>query len=134
MANKNTGTVVDANLLNSSGANSLGRGGILAAFEDGLQITGNAVGGIVSAGTSDLFGLSLGGLTAWTNATSAGGSEVSNATVTRNAIGTVQQTSGFSAAGILLAPATTGITLLANNFVSGVRRTAPPASSAPASS
>ena len=120
LANKNAGTVLTRNLLNSSGANRLGRGGILAAFEDGLQITETAFDGIISAGTSDVFGISLGGLTAWTNATSSGGSEVSNATVTRNAIGTVQQTNGFSAAGILLAPTTTGITLVANNFVSGV--------------
>ncbi len=120
LANKNAGTVLTRNLLNSSGANSLGRGGILAAFEDGLQITETAFGGIISAGTSDVFAISLGGLTAWTNATSSGGNEVSNATVTRNAIGTVQQTNGLSAAGIVLAPATTGTTLVANNLVSGV--------------
>ena len=120
VANKNTGTVLTRNLLNSAGANGLGRGGILAAFEDGIQITENAIGGIVSAGGGDLFGISVGGLTTWTNATTAGGSEVSNAIVTRNAIGAVQQTGGLSAAGIVVAPATTGTTTLANNFVSGV--------------
>ncbi|MEO8196261.1 MAG: DUF11 domain-containing protein [Thermoanaerobaculia bacterium] len=120
VGNKNTGTVLTRNLLNHSGANSLGRGGILAGFEDGLLVSENAIGGIVSSGTTDLFGISLGGLTAWSNATTSGGSEVSNATVIRNAIGTVQQTNGLSAAGIVLAPATTGATLIANNFVSGV--------------
>ena len=120
LANKNSGSVLTRNLLNSTGANSLGRGGILAAFEDGILITENALGGIVSAGASDVFGISLGGLTTWTNATTSGGSEVTNATVTRNSLGTIQQTNGLSAAGILVAPATAGITLVANNFVSGV--------------
>ncbi len=120
-ANRNSGTIVASNLLNSTGADSLGRGGILAAFENGIQITGNVIGGIASAGSNDLFGVSLGGLLVWNNATTAGGSDVSNATVTRNAIGTVQQTNGFSAAGIVLAPATAGTTLIANNFISGVQ-------------
>jgi len=120
LANMNSGTVLTRNLLNSTGPDSLGRGGILAAFEDGIQITENAIGGIVSAGSTDVFGISLGGLTAWTNATTSGGSEVTNAAVTRNSLGAIQQTNGLSAAGILVAPAAAGITLLANNFVSGV--------------
>ena len=120
-ANRNLGTVLTRNLMDATGANSLGRGGILAGFEDAILISENSIDGIVAAGTNDVFGISLGGLTAWSNATSSGGSEVSNATVLRNRIGAVQQTNGFSAAGVLLAPATSGTTLVADNFVSGVQ-------------
>lgn len=120
IANKNTGTVITGNVLNNTGTLALGKGAIIASFEDGLQVTGNAIGGIVSTSSNDVFGISLGGLIAWTNTLAAGGSEVSNATVTGNVLGTIQQTNTFSAAGIVVTPATTGTNLIANNFVSGV--------------
>jgi uncharacterized repeat protein (TIGR01451 family) len=120
VANKDTGTVIARNLLNSTGADSIAKGAIVVSFEDGIQITQNTIGGIVSATANDVFGISLGGLVGWTNATVSGGSEVSNATVTGNAIGTVQQTNTYSAAGIIVTPTATGTNLIANNFISGV--------------
>ena len=119
-ANKNSGNVYTQNVLNNTGTAAIGRGAILVAYEDGIQVTGNTIGGIVSAASNDVFGISLGGLAGWSNAVVAGGAEVSNATVTGNVIGTVQQTTTYSAAGILLTPATTGTNLIANNFISGV--------------
>lgn len=115
-----TGTVITRNLLNSTAADSIGKGGIVVAHDDGAQITENIIGGIVSATSNDAFGISLGGLVGWLNTTATGGSEVTNATVSRNSIGAVQQTTTFSATGIIVTPTTTGTNLIANNFISGV--------------
>ena len=54
------------------------------------------------------------------SATTSGGNEVTNATVTKNVIGSVVNSGTFSAVGIAVASATSGTTLLANNMISGV--------------
>ncbi len=119
-ANRNSGTVLTGNHLANTGPSSLGRGGILVGFEEGVEITDNQIGGISSNGGADVFGISVGALAAWNNSTTSGGSETTNAIVLRNRIGTVAQTNGLSAAGILVAPASSGSHLIANNFVAGV--------------
>jgi hypothetical protein len=68
--------------------------------------------------TEDTFGISL-GTTAITTGTFTG-SEVTNATVSRNTIGSVQQTATYSACGIFVAPAASGTNEVSNNMISGV--------------
>ena len=65
-----------------------------------------------------MFGIAL-GLTA-ISTTSFTGNEVTNATVSRNVIGTVTNTGTFSAVGIGVASATSGTNQISNNFIYGV--------------
>jgi hypothetical protein len=117
-ANKNTGNVISQNLINTASPNNVAKGGILVSFENSILITRNTVDGPTFTSSPDVFGISLG----WTSISSTGftGNEVTNATVTRNVIGMVTNTGTFSAAGIAVASATSGTTLIANNFVYGV--------------
>jgi hypothetical protein len=114
---KSQGTVITQNDLTGTGTASLGRGGILASFENNLQVTQNAIDGIVYGGTADVVGISLGFGLSYSN-TSFTGSEVTNATVSRNNIGSVRQTNTYAAVGIGVASAASGTTTIANNFVS----------------
>jgi hypothetical protein len=116
---KNTGTVITQNDLNATGAAALGRVGITVGFEDGIQITRNAIDGINYNGSADVAGISVGLGLAFSTTTFTG-SEVTNATISRNNIGVVRQTNTYSALGIALASAASGTSTIANNFVSGV--------------
>ncbi|GAA4037145.1 hypothetical protein GCM10022409_22600 [Hymenobacter glaciei] len=115
---KNTGTVISQNDLNATGALAIGRFGITALFENGIQITQNTIDGINFAGSGDVWGISAGftGISASTFT----GSEVINATISRNYVGQVKQTGTFSAVGIALAAATSGTSTISNNMVAGV--------------
>ncbi|GAA3949818.1 ESPR-type extended signal peptide-containing protein [Hymenobacter algoricola] len=115
---KNTGTVISQNDLTVTGAGAIGRFGITGYFEDGIQVTQNTVDGINTAVSGDAWGIGLGftGI----SGTVFTGSEVVNATVDRNYIGTVRQTNTFSAVGIALAAATSGTSTISNNMIAGV--------------
>ncbi|MGK4568341.1 beta strand repeat-containing protein [Flavobacterium sp. 3HN19-14] len=113
---KNTGTVINQNSINSVSPNNVQIGGIAVAFDNGALISGNNVSGINSS--SDAYGISL-GVTSWT-ATTTTGSEVSNATISNNIIGTVQTTGANSASGILVGLSSTGVNQIINNSISGV--------------
>ena len=115
---KNQNVVITQNDLNTTGTQALTRGGILATFDNNGQYTLNNIDGITSA--SDDFGISLGFTVGSLSNTTFTGSEVTNATVSRNRIGTVVNTGGNSAVGIAAATATSGTNTLVNNFVSGV--------------
>lgn len=115
-ANKNSGTIINQNLINTS-ANT--RGGIWVGFENNITISGNNVSNIAQTTSPDVFGITL-GMGIAVSATTSAGNEVTNATVTKNVIGSVVNTGTFSAVGIAVASATTGTTLLANNMISGV--------------
>ncbi len=115
-ANKNSGTVINQNLINTS-ANT--RGGIWVGFDNGVIISGNTVSNIAQAGSPDVFGITCGFGTSMTGTTSAG-NEVTNATITKNIIGSVVNSGTFSATGIGVSAATSGITLIANNMIYGV--------------
>ncbi|GAB3575506.1 hypothetical protein GCM10027345_10870 [Hymenobacter daeguensis] len=117
---KNQNNVITQNDLNATAsAGALTRGGILSSFDNSVQITQNTIDNITYAGTADAVGISLGFGLSYSNSTTTG-SETTNATVSRNYIGTVQQTNTYSAIGIGVATATTGTNTLANNFVAGV--------------
>ncbi|MFN0174063.1 MAG: beta strand repeat-containing protein, partial [Saprospiraceae bacterium] len=116
LSNKNTGNVINQNLVNTVAPNNCRQGGIWVGFEDGIQINGNNISELTF--TSDLFGIALG-----MNAISTTiftGNEVTNATVTHNKIGTVINTGTFAAAGITIANALSGTNTIANNMISGV--------------
>ena len=115
---KSSGTVINQNLMNGTGANSLGRFGIMSLLEDNLTVSGNSVSGIVYTGTGDAGGICIGANGGFSTSSMSGG-EVTNATITHNLIGTVQQTSTYSASGIAVLTGTTGTVLVANNMVSG---------------
>jgi Secretion system C-terminal sorting domain len=119
ISNKNTGTVINQNLINTVSPDNVSRGGIATGFENNLTISGNNISGMAqTTGTIDSYGISL-GLPSIT-ASSTTGNEVTNATVTSNTIGSVRQESTYSAMGISVASASTGTNLIANNMLSGV--------------
>ncbi len=111
---KNTGNVITQNLINTASPNNVSKG-ILVGFEDGISITNNNLNNLTGSLTSYAYGISL-GLTATTTLTTTG-NEVTNATVTGNLIGTVRPSSTFGVAGIMVASATSGTTLIANNAI-----------------
>ncbi len=116
LSNKNTGNVINQNLINTPTPNNCRLGGIFTGFEDGIQVNGNNISEL--AATSDMFGIALG--LASINTGIFIGNEVTNATCTNNKIGTVINTGTFAAAGITIANALTGTNTIANNMISGV--------------
>ena len=119
VANKNVGNVITRNVMTATGASRVGRIGMFVAFEDGIQITENTISGISSAESGfDAFGIAIGTQSLVNSSTT--GFDVTNATVTRNSIGSVVQTVTYSAFGIALVSGTSGTNTVANNMVSGV--------------
>jgi FG-GAP-like repeat/NPCBM-associated, NEW3 domain of alpha-galactosidase len=117
-ANKNTGTIITQNVMTATGENRVRQFGIHAIFDDGAQITDNRISGIVNDLNGDAIGIALG--TDSVGATTATGSDVSNALVARNRIGGVENQIVFSAIGILVTGAATGTNNIVNNWVSGI--------------
>ncbi len=117
-APKNVGNEFSLNSLDASGANALGRLGIVLLGEDAPVIHGNSIGNIVFTGSNDVMGISL-GFGNITNSATAG-LEVTNASVMYNVIDTLVENNTYSAIGIAVASAATGTTTIANNFVSNV--------------
>ena len=115
-ANKNSGTEVSQNLINTT-ANT--KGGIWLGFEYGPMVSCNNVSNIAQSSSPDVFGITL-GMGISVSATTSSGNEVTNATVTNNMIGSVVNSGTYSAVGIAVSAATSGTTLIANNMISGV--------------
>jgi hypothetical protein len=118
LGNKNTGNIITQNLMNTASPNNISKGGIWLGFENNIQVTANTISGITQASSPDVFGIAL-GLTAISTSTFTG-NEVTNATVSTNYIGTVTNTGTFSAVGISVASATSGINQISNNSIYGV--------------
>jgi hypothetical protein len=116
---KNTGNIINQNAMVTPAPNNVSKGGILVGFENNITITGNSISEIAQASSPDVFGISMGFIATQSTTTTAG-NDVTNATVTNNVIGSVINSGTFSAAGISLASATSGTTLIANNMVYGV--------------
>lgn len=117
--NKNTGTIINQNLVNTISPNNVKRAGVLVGFENNITISGNNISEIASALSSeDVFGISFG--TTSISTSTLTGNEVTNAIVSKNIIGSVRQTNTYSACGIFVAPATSGINQISNNMLSGV--------------
>jgi hypothetical protein len=106
------------NDMNGSGANAMGRGGLMLLFEDSPDVMGNTVANILNSASVDVFGLSM-GLNSVSNTTTTG-SEVSNANVSYNKVDNIVQTNTFSAMGIMMGANQTGINTVSNNFISNI--------------
>ncbi|HYV92924.1 MAG TPA: MopE-related protein, partial [Chitinophagales bacterium] len=126
-ANKNTGTIINQNLINTASPNNVALGGILVGFENGITISGNNISGMSFTGSTDVFGINV-GFTASFIYTTLTGNEVTNATISKNIVNSIVNTSttGFSAIGIGLVSAASGTSEISNNMVSGVLSYATP--------
>ncbi|MFM9988082.1 T9SS type A sorting domain-containing protein [Flavobacterium sp.] len=115
---KNSGTIINQNIMNTVAPNNVAKGAIVVGFENNIAIVANAISEIAQTSSPDVFGISLGvqGISTSTFT----GNEVTNATVTKNAIGNIRNTGTFSAIGICVAPATSGTNTITNNMISGV--------------
>lgn len=118
-ANKNTGTVINQNVMNGTTTNRLGEFGIIANFENNLTVSGNTVANINFAGSADAIAISI-GLGTGVGAGSTTGSEVTNATITNNVIDNITQTNTYTAFGIGVNGTTSGTNTIANNMLSRV--------------
>ncbi len=118
--NKNTGTVINQNLINTASPDNVRLNGIWVGFENGVQISGNTISNLAT--TNELTAISVGLAPTSIGAGSAAGNDVTNAVITNNIIGSVVSTSatGYSAAGIAVASVSSGTTLIANNMIAGV--------------
>jgi uncharacterized repeat protein (TIGR02543 family) len=117
---KTLGTIITKNDLDAASPNQLSRAGVMARYEDGIQITENVIGNLSSTSVDDVIGISVGlSLVASDVFT---GDEVVNAMVSRNYIHGVSSNSlsEVSAAGIAVARASTGINTIVNNMITGV--------------
>jgi hypothetical protein len=119
-ASKNSGTVINQNLINTASPNNVSVGGILVGFEDTIQIVGNNISGMSQPSSPDVVGISAGFAHSGFSTTTTGPNEVTNAIIANNIIGSVVNTGTFSAVGIGLAAATSGTSTIANNMISGV--------------
>ncbi|MET0753838.1 MAG: hypothetical protein ABWZ66_10715 [Pyrinomonadaceae bacterium] len=125
-ANKNAGTIITQNVMNAASPNNITTGGVLANFEDGIQISQNDMSILKHDGTTGTtntaFGIAL-GIVPNNAVTTFTGSDVINASITKNKINGVTQlnSTGYSTFGIVVNSVTSGTTVLSNNMVSGVR-------------
>lgn len=132
-ANPNTGTVIMGNTFGpaSFGADAVGKAGVVAREEDGIQITNNTfqfIGGDfanTSAG-SDRIAISLTTDAAWSNSSTTPPTAVmvKNAVITRNIIHDVVDERTFTGGGIVLSVADGANptnNLVANNMIYNVK-------------
>ncbi|MBL7805048.1 MAG: hypothetical protein JNL02_15005, partial [Saprospiraceae bacterium] len=118
--NKNTGNVINQNLMNTPAPTNLGTGGVFVTFEDGIVISGNNISGMSQPSSPDVVGINAGFLHSGFGVTTFAGNECTNVTITNNIIGSVVNSGSFSAVGIALAATSSGTSLIANNMISGV--------------
>ncbi len=117
LANKNTGTVINQNVINTASPNNVRLSGIMVGFENNVMISGNNIGNISGGSAAYAYGISAGLLSVIATGTTTG-NEVTNATITNNIIGSIRSASTYGVAGISIASAATGTTLIANNMIS----------------
>jgi hypothetical protein len=120
LANKNTGNIIQSNLINTASPNQVSKSGILVGFENNILISGNNISNISGVSSADAWAINLGAITTFTTTPPTVGNEVTNATVSSNLIGSIRAASTYSVAGILVSPSTSGINLIANNMISDV--------------
>ncbi len=117
-ANKNRNNRFNNNTINSPAPANIMIAGILASFEDSLQIIGNHISGM--SRSTDVAGIILGNNLSFGSTTTTG-NEVSNVRISKNKIDSVVSTGAFSSAGIYVSPASAGVNMIDNNVISGVR-------------
>ena len=116
-ANRNSGLRIERNTITA-----MSTAGIIADLTDTLEVIGNQLGGITGSANHDVAAISLGFGAAPSFTTTSTGTVngVTRATITGNTIGAVTQSNTFSAAGIALGRTDSGVSLIANNMISGV--------------
>ncbi|MCC7505907.1 MAG: PKD domain-containing protein, partial [Saprospiraceae bacterium] len=124
VVNKNLGTVINLNELNSASPNNILRTGILVKFEDNILISGNSIGNTNTTELTASHGIACGG-EASGSYTSFSGSEVTSATITYNVIDNIVRSQSFGGAlGIYISSvgSTTGSgpNVIANNMISRI--------------
>lgn len=124
-ANRNTGTVIHKNLMNSASPNNVGLTGILLGFENGANIRGNNISEITST-SNDLCAINVGFTPTTFTSGNTGTNECINTVISDNTIGSVANTGTFSAVGIAHGSSTSGTVLISNNMIYGVRSNATP--------
>ncbi|MBN8679503.1 MAG: HYR domain-containing protein [Chitinophagales bacterium] len=126
VVNKNQGTVINQNLINSVSPNNILRTGILAKFENDIDISGNNIANMNPLNNTSAHGIALTreASTAQNNYQSFSGSEVTGATISYNIIDNVVRGASFgSATGIYIGTvsSTTGNpNLVYNNFITRI--------------
>ncbi len=118
IGSKNSGTVINQNLLNTVAPNNTSRGGIIVRFEDNISISGNSISEIALTSSPDVFGITTGSTAISTS--TFNGNEITNATITKNNIGNIRNTGTFSACGIFISAAISGTNTISNNMITGV--------------
>ncbi|HLO54419.1 MAG TPA: hypothetical protein VK169_09030 [Saprospiraceae bacterium] len=113
--NKNSGTIINQNTVNTASPNNVSKCGVYVGFENNLTISGNVISNVSGASSTYAWGIGL-GLNNLTT-TSTTGNEVTNALVTHNMIGTIRAASTYGVGGIQIASAASGTNLLANNMI-----------------
>ncbi len=106
------------NSLDVSGANALGRLGIVILGEDAPIIHANSIANMIFTGSNDVIGISVGFGNVTNSATV--GLEVTNASIMYNRIDNLVESNTYSAVGIAVASTATGTTTIANNFIGNI--------------
>ena len=115
---KSLNNTYSLNSLDSTGANAIGRFGMMILYEDAPVVSYNRIANIVNTLNSDVCGISLGsnGLSNTVTASA----ETSNGLVEGNVVDSIRQTNTYSAGGIFIAASSTGTTTIKNNMVNQV--------------
>ena len=121
-ASKNQNLTINQNFINTASPNNVGITGIYSAFTNNITVSGNTVGGMSNAASSDVVAINLGmgALSAIATTTTGIADGVSNVAITNNTVTGATQTGTFAAAGIALGNTISGTALIANNMVYGV--------------
>jgi len=124
-ANKNTGTVINQNLINTASPDNVQIGGVFVGFESNITVSGNNIANMSTSSVSPAFGISM-GLRPSNTFTAFTGNEVTGAAVTKNTINSIVRTGDGSSCGITLSAVTSvgaAANTISNNMVAGVRTT-----------
>jgi uncharacterized repeat protein (TIGR01451 family) len=115
-----TGNKITHNDITATGPDRMRRAGIFFFNQNGIEVTDNAIGGIVADESADAIGIIAGVQNVNATATTSGG--VYNAIIGENRISGISSTStvGFSAVGIAIAGDPLAQNFIGNNMISGI--------------
>jgi hypothetical protein len=121
--NKNQNLIINQNTITSIGALAIGQAGIFSAFTNNVTISGNDIGNIINATSSQdpvAINVGFGAVNGFSTTATGIADGASNVTITNNKIGAITQSTTYSAMGIALGNTISGTSLIANNMISGV--------------
>ncbi|PYT00990.1 MAG: hypothetical protein DMF63_04820 [Acidobacteria bacterium] len=115
-----TGNVISHNDISATGVNRMRRAGMFLFNHNGIFVTENKIGGIVSDEAADAIGIIAGIQNVTTTSVTSGG--MANSIISRNRIDMVTSTNttGFSAVGIAIAGDPLGPNTIVNNMITGL--------------